>query len=137
MRRTVAAILLLAASGCASAPPPAPVVVSFETKMSWIVRLEDQRILRDAAAPVAPPPLTGQGKRNLLPTPSPPPDLIRLFNDEEARVRRRSALAAGRVGLPEGVPQLVRLLQSDTDPEVRQMAAFALGLIGDNTAVET
>lgn len=68
--------------------------------------------------------------------PPPPPDLLRLLSDEEARIRRRSALAVGRVGLPDGVPQLVRVLQTDKDPEVRQMAAFALGLVGDSTAVE-
>ena len=51
-------------------------------------------------------------------------------SDGEARIRRRAALAIGRVGLREGVPPLVALL-ADPDPEVRQMAAFALGLIGD------
>jgi cyclophilin family peptidyl-prolyl cis-trans isomerase/HEAT repeat protein len=57
-----------------------------------------------------------------------------MLSDKEARVRRRAALAIGRVGLPDGVPPLVSLLASDTDPEVRQMAAFALGLIGDTSA---
>ena len=57
--------------------------------------------------------------------------VIRLLRDPEARVRRRAALAAGRVGLPEALPDLLSVLRSDTDPEVRQMAAFALGLIGD------
>ena len=61
------------------------------------------------------------------------PDLIRLLTDSEARVRRRAALAVGRVGLVEGVEPLVRVL-ADPDPEVRQMAAFALGLIGDRSA---
>ena len=60
-------------------------------------------------------------------------DLGRLLTDTEARVRRRAALAVGRVGLPEGVPLLTPLL-NDADPEVRQMAAFALGLIGDRSA---
>ena len=140
MRGIFVALVLITAAGCASAPPPAPVVVPFETKMSWILRLEDQRILRDAAAPIAPPVLPAQGKPRgkqiLLPPPPPQPDLVRLLSDDEARIRRRSALAVGRVGLPDGVSPLVRLLQSDTDPEVRQMAAFALGLIGDATAVE-
>ena len=50
-------------------------------------------------------------------------------------MRRRAALAVGRVGLREGVPPLAALL-SDADAEVRQMAAFALGLIGDRSAGE-
>lgn len=132
----VAPLLLVAfAAGCASAPPPPPVSVSFETKMSWIIRLEDQRVLRDAPAPIVPPP-AAPGRRTVLPAPPPPPDLIRLSTDDEARIRRRSALAIGRVGLPDGVPALVRLLQADLDSEVRQMAAFALGLIADPSAVE-
>lgn len=61
------------------------------------------------------------------------PDLVRLLTDAEARVRRRAALAIGRVGLSDGVSPLVALL-TDADPEVRQMAAFALGLIGDRSA---
>lgn len=135
--RHIAPFLLAAfAMGCASsAPPPAPVAVPFDTKMAWIIRLEDQRILRDAAAPIPPPPAAA-GRRNVLPAPPPPPDLIRLSTDEEARIRRRAAIAIGRVGLPDGVPALVRLLQTDLDSEVRQMAAFALGLIADPAAVE-
>jgi cyclophilin family peptidyl-prolyl cis-trans isomerase/HEAT repeat protein len=39
----------------------------------------------------------------------------------------------GRVGLPEAVPALQQVL-GDPDVEVRQMAAFALGLIGDAAA---
>jgi cyclophilin family peptidyl-prolyl cis-trans isomerase/HEAT repeat protein len=128
--------VLLAAAGCATAPlPPPPPVVPFETKMSWIIRLEDQRILRDPRAPVLPAPVT-QASRVPIPPPPPPPDLVLLLSDGEARIRRRAAIAVGRVGLPEGVPALVRLLQTDTDQEVRQMAAFALGLIGDPSAVE-
>ena len=132
-------LLVALLAGCGTTPPPPPPVISFETKMSWIIRLEDQRVLRDAAAAAvsaaAPVPAT-QGGRNVLPAPPPPPDLIRLLTDNEARIRRRAAIAVGRVGLPDGVPPLVRLLQTDTDPEVRQMAAFALGLIGDRSAVE-
>jgi cyclophilin family peptidyl-prolyl cis-trans isomerase/HEAT repeat protein len=129
-------LLLLWAVGCATTPPPLkPPVIPFETKMSWILRLEDQRILRDPFAPIPPPPTT-QGARNVLPLPPPPPDLIRLLSDEEARVRRRAALAVGRVGLVEGVSPLLKVLQADGDAEVRQMAAFALGLIGDASAAE-
>jgi HEAT repeat protein/cyclophilin family peptidyl-prolyl cis-trans isomerase len=148
-RTTIALTLALGASACASAPP-APSVTpkiaepSFEQKMSWILRLEDTRVLRDpapipppAAAPVAAPaPAPGRG-RTVAPAPSPPepivPDLIRMLSDREARIRRRAAFAVGRVGLSEGVAALVPIL-ADPDPEVRQVAAFALGLIGDPSA---
>jgi cyclophilin family peptidyl-prolyl cis-trans isomerase len=56
-----------------------------------------------------------------------------LLADPEPRVRRRAALAIGRVGLAEGVEPLLGLLKDD-DLEVRQMAAFALGLIGEASA---
>jgi len=140
MRRAfVASLLAAAAAGCASAPPAAAIVptIPFDTKMSWVLRFEDARILRDAVAPIPPPPPPGRGKSSLLPPPPPPPpDLLRLLTDSEARVRRRAALAAGRVGLAEAAPNLAAVLKGDSDPEVRQMAAFALGLLGDNTQVE-
>jgi cyclophilin family peptidyl-prolyl cis-trans isomerase len=60
-------------------------------------------------------------------------DLATLVRDADARVRRRAALAIGRVGLVEGVPLLLPVL-SDTDAEVRAMAAFALGLVADGSA---
>jgi cyclophilin family peptidyl-prolyl cis-trans isomerase/HEAT repeat protein len=90
---------------------PAPPVAVFEQKMRWILQLEDQRQLR------------GNGG-----------DLPALTTDPEARIRRRAALAIGRVRLAEGIPALTTLLQSETDPEVRQMAVFAIGLIGDESA---
>ena len=62
--------------------------------------------------------------------------MVRLLGDEEARVRRRAALAIGHVGLADGIQPLLPLLASDPEPEVRQMAAFALGLIGDARAKE-
>jgi len=99
-----------------------------------MMRLEDQRILRD---PNQPPPLVLQaatGRRPAIVAPPPPSDLVRLMRDVEARVRRRAALAAGRAGLADAVEPLSALLANDEDPEVRQMAAFALGLIGDPTA---
>jgi cyclophilin family peptidyl-prolyl cis-trans isomerase/HEAT repeat protein len=133
--RIAPVLLVIMNLACATTPPPAPQVVPFETKMSWILRLEDQRILRDAITPVMPAPVT-QGRRNVLPPAPAPPDLLRLLEDGEARIRRRTAIAAGRVGLPEAVPALIRLLQTDTDAEVRQMAAFGLGLIGDHSAVD-
>ncbi|HYE87301.1 MAG TPA: HEAT repeat domain-containing protein [Vicinamibacterales bacterium] len=90
---------------------PQPPAAVYEQKMRWILQLEDERQLR------------GHGG-----------DLVALLGDPEARVRRRAALAVGRVRLPEGITGLTTLLQSDADPEVRQMAAFAMGLIGDAAA---
>ena len=135
------ACLLVGAGACASAPakPPAAPTIGVEQKMSWILQLEDQRILRVAAPAVepAPQPAPTSKKKN---TPAPPPapvvtpDLTKLLTDPEARIRRRAALAVGRVGLAEGAATLQPLL-SDTDPEVRAMAAFALGLLADKSSI--
>jgi HEAT repeat protein/cyclophilin family peptidyl-prolyl cis-trans isomerase len=133
-----ATALALLAGACASAPvaPPAKIAgPTFEQKMAWILRLEDQRVLRDPAPvvpPAAPVPVRGQKVPAVVPPPA-PPDLTRLVADTEARIRRRAALAIGHVGLREGVQPLIGLL-GDGDAEVRQMAAFALGLIGDAQA---
>ena len=138
LRRTISITFALAAAACASAPiaPPAP-VTTFEQKMAWILRLEDQRLLRDPAPPVAVAPALPVKRGERAPVvipPPPPPDLVRLLADTEARVRRRAALAIGRVGLRDGIDPLVALL-GDPDPEVRYMAVFGLGLIGDKGAV--
>ena len=101
--------------------------------MAEILRLEDQRILRDPAPPAVAPPVAKGRKAQVAPAPSQVPDLTRLLADSEGRVRRRAALAIGRVGLPDGVTALAGLL-TDTDVHVRQMAAFALGLIGHVSA---
>jgi cyclophilin family peptidyl-prolyl cis-trans isomerase/HEAT repeat protein len=129
----------LALSACASAPPNQaaavvkPPVITWEEKLGWILRLEDQRILRDPNPP-APVILVPAAKgRPAIVAPPPPSDLLRLLTDEEARTRRRAALAIGRVGLPDGVQALQQAL-GDPEFEVRQMAAFALGLIGDPSA---
>ena len=151
--RTVG-IVCLALAGCVSVPGPALAasaaqrggqpgiaqpLLTFEEKMSWILMLEDRRILRDPAPPPAPAPVPqvrGKGKKNTPPPPPPPsPDVLRLLTDSEARIRRRAALAIGRVGLVEGVTPLSQLLSNDAEPEVRQMAAFGLGLIGSQAAV--
>ncbi|HXG56772.1 MAG TPA: HEAT repeat domain-containing protein, partial [Vicinamibacterales bacterium] len=120
--------------GCGATAAPRVVTVPFEQKMAAILQFEDQRALRLAAgaAPVSAP-AKGRAPR-VAPAPGPSLDLAAFLSDPEARVRRRAALAVGRVGLPEGVQPLVGAL-ADTDPAVRESAAFALGLIGDVTAV--
>jgi cyclophilin family peptidyl-prolyl cis-trans isomerase/HEAT repeat protein len=134
------AALALLSGACASAPPVAPKAPTIATdqKMSWILRLENERILRVPAPPppavVALPPPQKKGKPLPPPPPVVTPDLTTLAADADPRIRRRSALALGRVGLPEGSAALLPLL-ADTDPDVRQMAAFGLGLLADKTAV--
>jgi len=56
-------------------------------------------------------------------------ELKTLLANEDARVRQRAALAAGRIGDERAVPQLTEMLLTDRDTAVRDMAAFALGEI--------
>jgi cyclophilin family peptidyl-prolyl cis-trans isomerase/HEAT repeat protein len=140
MLKSAAYIIAIVSVSCASAPDAGPVlpapsipVVSWEEKLGWMLRLEDQRLLRD---PNTPPPVVLRPATRTQPqivAPPPPSDLIRLLGDSEARVRRRAALALGRVGLPAAVEPLTRAL-ADEEVEVRQMAAFALGLLADASA---
>ncbi|MEI6669405.1 MAG: HEAT repeat domain-containing protein [Acidobacteriota bacterium] len=145
--RVVLAGLAMTVAACAgavalaSAQSPSPVAPpTYEQKLAWMLRLEDQRMLRDPPAPmVAPVPAgkTSAARKASAPlVVAPSPDLVRLSADEEARVRRRAALAIGRVGLAEGVAPLARMLAADVEPEVRQVAAFALGLLGQRSAIE-
>src|SRR5262245_7241489 len=53
--------------------------------------------------------------------------LKKLLADSEVNVRKRAALAAGRIGNEAAVPILAEMLLTDRDNDVRQMAAFALG----------
>ncbi len=146
--------LLLAAAGCATGPPPAAPLgpPTLHEKLGWILRLEDQRVLRDPAAPPRPEtpaepqpahdpdaasgPAPASGVEDPPPaTLRPVPDLRDLLTDAAARIRRRAALAVGRVGHADGVTPLLATLD-DPEPEVRQMAAFALGLLRDEAAAE-
>jgi cyclophilin family peptidyl-prolyl cis-trans isomerase/HEAT repeat protein len=61
--------------------------------------------------------------------------LERLLRVPDRGVRRRAALAAGRLADPALVPALVDLM-NDQEVEVRRMAAFALGLAGSRAAVD-
>ena len=130
----------LAAAGCkttSATPAVTAPSIKYEQKLSWILQLEDQRILRlPDTSPPSPPPVEAGHKGRVAPVPPPPPappDLTALLKDPEPRIRRRAALAIGRVGLADGLPALSAAL-ADSDPEVRAMAAFALGLIGDKSA---
>jgi cyclophilin family peptidyl-prolyl cis-trans isomerase/HEAT repeat protein len=127
-------------SACVSTRPaklPDAPQVPDARKQAWILQLEHERVLRfDVPAP-APPPPPVKGKKPVPvvvpPPPSSSPDLAVLVRDRDARVRRRAALAIGRVKSADGVALLVAALP-DTDPDVRAMAAFALGLVGDASA---
>ncbi len=139
IRASVVALNLVVAGCAASAPlvvaPPPKVAI--EKKMIWLLQLEDRRILR-METPAAPAPVVAPagGRTRVATQPPPPevaPDLTVLVTDSEAPIRRRAALAIGRVGLSAGVQPLVSTL-SDGDADVREMAAFALGLIGDAAA---
>jgi HEAT repeat protein/cyclophilin family peptidyl-prolyl cis-trans isomerase len=136
--RFTVSLLVLFTAACASAPSVKPVTVAipeitWAQKLGWMMRLEDQRLLRDPNPParIVLAPAT-PGRPEIL-APAEPTDIVALLEDPEARVRRRAALAAGRAGLPEATPALIALLK-DQEFEVRQMAAFALGLLGDRSA---
>ena len=126
-------------AGCASTPStvPAPAVVADTQKLAWILRLEDQRLLRDPSLPpaVAADVVDGGAGRDTGLAQAPVPDLLRLAGDSGAAVRYRAARAIGRVGLPEGGPALVAAL-ADPEPEIRAIAAFGLGLLGNPAAAE-
>jgi cyclophilin family peptidyl-prolyl cis-trans isomerase len=128
---------LIAVPACVPTPPPklpAANIVPDGQKLAWILQLEDQRILHIEPPPEPPPPPPVKGKKPVPvaapPKPSSQPDLAVLVHDSEPRIRRRAALAIGRVKSRDGIPLLTSIL-GDTDPDVRAMAAFGLGLIGE------
>lgn len=116
-----------------TATPLAPVhaEVTWEDQSAWMLRLEDRRLLRDPNPPEPAVLRPATATTPALLAARPPADLLRLLEDRQPRVRRRAALAVGRVGLAEGAAPLMTRLLNDEDPEVRQMAAFALGLLAD------
>ena len=136
VRRTalscVAVLLSWGSVACApraTVTPSAP--ASFDEKVSWILRLENQRMLRDVP-PVSNGPVDAEGGAPVAVSVR-QPDLVHLLSDPEPQLRRRAALAIGRVGQREGVAPLIEAL-TDQGVEVRQMAAFALGMLGDPAA---
>jgi cyclophilin family peptidyl-prolyl cis-trans isomerase/HEAT repeat protein len=58
-----------------------------------------------------------------------------LAGDASIELRRRTALAAGRIGDHAATPLLVQMLGDDRSAAVRADAAFALGLLGDTSAL--
>lgn len=63
-------------------------------------------------------------------------DLGVLLSSDNPAVRKRAALAAGRIGNERAVELLVPLLENDPNAEVRAMSAFALGEIESGKAVD-
>ncbi len=123
-------------AGCASVPsaPSAP-VVTYEQKLGWILRLEDQRVLHDPVAPSLVSVPAAGGRVAVVASP-PAADLVQLLADPDGRIRRRAAIAIGRVGLRSGAKPLAAALAGDEEPEVRQVAAFSLGLLRDPSAID-
>jgi cyclophilin family peptidyl-prolyl cis-trans isomerase/HEAT repeat protein len=62
--------------------------------------------------------------------------LTSLLKEKDARVRKRAALALGRIGDERAVSALSEALQSDEDIDVRQMCAFAIGEIESPAGVD-
>ena len=62
-------------------------------------------------------------------------ELRTLLSHRNTAIRKRAALAAGRIGNEDSVPALVNLLK-DADPGVRAMVAFALGEVESASAAE-
>ena len=131
--------ILLAMAACApkqpvppaGPPPPAALPdVPIEQKVAWLLRLEQQRVLRDTGAAAVP---AGTSVRVLAPARV--ADLEALAIDPDVNVRRRALLGIGRVGLREGIAALTAALGDPKETEeIRAVAAFALGLVGSADA---
>jgi cyclophilin family peptidyl-prolyl cis-trans isomerase/HEAT repeat protein len=63
-------------------------------------------------------------------------DLRGLLTARSAVVRRRAALAAGRIGNEQAVPDLINLLRHDDESRVRAMSAFAIGEVESASGAE-
>jgi len=62
--------------------------------------------------------------------------LVRALVDRDARLRIEAARSLGTLAAVDAVPDLLRALGEDDDPDVRSAVAAALGLIGDERAVD-
>jgi len=106
--------------------------------LGGLVLAGDARPARAARKAVAPPAPRIEKLARILEiedTRSGAGEIERLLRDPDRGVRRRAALAAGRLAEPMLVPALVGLL-NDQEVEVRRVAAFALGLARDRAAVD-
>ncbi|HTG86410.1 MAG TPA: peptidylprolyl isomerase [Pyrinomonadaceae bacterium] len=63
-------------------------------------------------------------------------DLKGLLADSNPAIRKRAALATGRIGNEDSVSALADLLQQDKDTDVRAMAAFAIGEVEAATGAD-
>jgi cyclophilin family peptidyl-prolyl cis-trans isomerase/HEAT repeat protein len=63
-------------------------------------------------------------------------NLSALLADRSPSVRKRAALAAGRIGDERAIPALVSMFQETKDRKLRAMAVFALGEIESPAAAE-
>ncbi|MHA1212805.1 MAG: HEAT repeat domain-containing protein [Candidatus Heimdallarchaeota archaeon] len=64
------------------------------------------------------------------------PDLINILDkDKEGSVRRRAALALGRIESEDSFEALYNAMLTDKDEETRRNAAIALGNFGDERAI--
>lgn len=100
------ALVLSCATGGAKRGADLPDPLSRIEILARILVLEDSRSLGDGA-------------------------IQRFLQHEDPAVRRRAALAAGRIGDPLALPRLIQRLK-DPETEVRRATAFALGLMGNS-----
>src|SRR5689334_13660158 len=109
------ALLVVTAAACLSpackepaapvavAPPAAP-AVPLDRKLGWIIRLEQERVLRDADVTAAV--HDASAPRPAAFRPADAADLEALALDPEPGIRSRAITAIGRVGMTEGLPAL-------------------------------
>ncbi len=151
-RLAAALLAALTAAACASSSAPVlpgavVVVPSIDTRIGWVLRLEQARILRDeppapiveatpdgateqpATAPAGEP-ANQAPAAPLAFAPATEPDLALLVRDADPLVRARAALAIGRVGIIDEGRTLLEQALADPADGVRANAAFGLGLLG-------
>ena len=63
------------------------------------------------------------------------PELVSALNNPDGNVRRLAAYALGKIGHHQAVEPLLKLLERETKPQVRQYAVKALGGIADQRAI--